>query len=85
MTYPPAIKNITAGKLVRALQRDGFELARSSGASFAFQHADGRRVIVHYHHSGQTFPQGTLRGMLQDARWTVEDLKHLKLIPRHDP
>ncbi len=24
MTYPPAIKNITAGKLVRALRRDGF-------------------------------------------------------------
>jgi len=85
MTYPPAIKNITAGQLIRALERDGFELARSSGARFIFLHPDGRRVAVHYHHSGQTFPPGTLRAMLQDAGWSTEDLKRLKLIPKHNP
>jgi predicted RNA binding protein YcfA (HicA-like mRNA interferase family) len=81
VTYPDSIKNITAGKLVRALRRDGFVIVRRSGPSFVFLHPDGRRVIVHYHHSGQTFPIGTLRGILQDARWTPEDLKRLKLIP----
>ena len=85
MTYPPAIKNITAGKLVRALKRDGFVVAHRSGARFIFLQPDGRKVPVHYHHSGQTFPPGTLRAMLQQARWTTDDLKCLKLIPTHNP
>jgi predicted RNA binding protein YcfA (HicA-like mRNA interferase family) len=78
MTYPPAIKNITAGKLVRALRRDGFTERRSHG-SLIFVHPDGRMVPVHYHRSSQTFP-GTLRRILEQARSTG-DLKRLKLIP----
>lgn len=85
MHYPASIKNITAGKLVRALGRDGFRLARRSGARFIFVHPDGRMVAVHYHRSGQTFPLGTLRTMLQDAGWSIQDLKRLKLIPKRDP
>jgi len=85
MIFPPAIKNITAGKLLRALWRDGFIEVRRSGATFVFLHPDGRRVVVHYHRSGQTFPLGTLRAMLQNAGWTPEDLKRLKLIPKRDP
>jgi predicted RNA binding protein YcfA (HicA-like mRNA interferase family) len=84
MTYPPAIKNITAGKLVRALRRDGFTERRSHG-SLIFVHPDGRMVPVHYHRSSQTFPPGTLRRILEQARWTTGDLKRLKLIPKNDP
>jgi predicted RNA binding protein YcfA (HicA-like mRNA interferase family) len=83
MTYPPAIKNITAGKLVRALKRDGFFLARRAGARFIFLHPDGRMVPVHYHRSSQTFPPGTLRAMLTQARWSTADLIRLRLIPKH--
>ena len=85
MTYPSSIKNITAGKLVRALKRDGFQLARRSGACFVYLHPDGRRMAVHYHRSGQTFPPGTLNAMLQDAGWDANDLKRLKLVPKRDP
>ena len=81
MTYPPAIKNITAGKLVRALERGSFVLDRKSDGRLIFVHPDGRIVPVHYHRSGQKFPPGTLRAMLGQARWTPEDLKRLKLIP----
>ncbi|MCS6903629.1 MAG: type II toxin-antitoxin system HicA family toxin, partial [Candidatus Bipolaricaulota bacterium] len=84
VTYPTAIKNITAGKLVRALRRDGFVPRRAHG-SLIFIHPDGRMVPVHYHHSGQVFPPGTLRQMLAQARWTPDDLKRLKLIPKGDP
>lgn len=84
MIYPPAIKNITAGKLIRALQRDGFVKRRSRG-SLIFVHPDGRMVPVHYHHSGQAFPPKTLRRILEQARWITEDLKRLKLIPKSDP
>jgi predicted RNA binding protein YcfA (HicA-like mRNA interferase family) len=81
MTYPLAIKNITAGKLVGALQRDGF-IQRKSHGSLIFVHPDGRMVPLHYHRSGQKFPLGTLRRILNQARWTTDDLKRLKLIPK---
>lgn len=76
MTYPPAIKNITAGKLIRALIRDGFY----KYGKVTYVHPDGRRVVIHYHRSGQTFPRGTLQAILQETRWTTDDLKRLKLI-----
>lgn len=80
MKYPASIKNISARQFIRALERDGFVLARRSGATHVYVHEDGRRVVVHYHGPAQLFPLGTLRGMLGDAKSTLEDLKRLKLI-----
>jgi predicted RNA binding protein YcfA (HicA-like mRNA interferase family) len=46
-----------------------------------YQHSDGRRVTVSFHRSGETFPLGTLRKMVQDeAKWTEEDLRRLGLL-----
>jgi predicted RNA binding protein YcfA (HicA-like mRNA interferase family) len=42
--------------------------------------ADGRRVVVAYHALSDTFPIGTLRGMLADAGWHDEDLQRLGLL-----
>ncbi len=85
MNLPPATKNITAGRLVRALLRDGFVLKRTRGKGRTYKHSDGRTVRVHFHHSGQTFPPGTRQKMLADAGWDVADLKRLRLIPKRDP
>jgi len=42
---------------------------------------DGRRVTVTFHASGDTFAPKTLKSMIEiEAKWTVEDLKRLKLI-----
>jgi hypothetical protein len=41
---------------------------------------DARRVVVVYHALSDTFPVGTLRGMIADAGWRDEDLQRLGLL-----
>ncbi len=42
-----SLRGLTARRLVTALQRDGFTLARRKGATRFFKHPDGRRVTIH--------------------------------------
>jgi len=77
MTRTP--RGISARRLVRALEADGFILQRIRGSHRIYRHADGRRVVVAFHALGDTFPMGTLRGMLDDAGWQDEDLQRLGL------
>jgi len=73
---------LTADEIIRALLADGFLLRKSRGGSHRrYQHPDGRRVTVAYHGSNTTFVPKTLRSMIEEqARWTEDDLKRLKLI-----
>lgn len=73
-------RGLTARQLVRALQQDGFHLARTRGSHRIYRHADGRRVVVAYHALADTFPIGTLKAMLADIGWTEEDLRRLGLL-----
>lgn len=82
---PSSAKNITARKLIQALKRDGFQITTSKRGALIFRHPDGRRVDVHFHRPGQTFPPKTLKEMLTQARWNLDDLKRLRLIPKRDP
>jgi predicted RNA binding protein YcfA (HicA-like mRNA interferase family) len=77
MTRTP--RGISARRLVRALEADGFILQRVRGSHRIYRRADGRRVVVAFHALGDTFPMGTLRGMLDDAGWQDEDLQRLGL------
>jgi len=77
MTSVP--RGVNARKFIRALQADGFSLRRIRGSHHIYGHADGRRVVVAYHHAGDTFPIGTLRAMILDCGWTDEDLRRLDL------
>jgi predicted RNA binding protein YcfA (HicA-like mRNA interferase family) len=72
-------RGISARQLVRALQADGFKLARSRGSHRVFRHPDGRRIVVAYHSPGDGFPIGTLRAMIVDTGWSEEDLRRLRL------
>lgn len=75
------LRSLTAGQVVRALRRDGFELERQTGSHRQYYHPDGRRVTVSYHRSGSTFSQERLRWMLREqARWTWDDLRRLGLV-----
>jgi len=60
-------RGVSARQLVRALEADGFALRRSRGSHRIFSHPDGRRIVVAYHHPGDTFPIGTLKGIIHDA------------------
>lgn len=77
------LRNTTARNLIRAVIKDGFIRRRQTKgtAHRVYKHPDGRRVVVTYHSSGDTFPLGTLKRMLErEAKWTEDDLKRLKLL-----
>ena len=84
MTLPPEafqrLRSTPVRQLIRALERDGFAFRRTQGSARVYRHSDGRRVVVHYHHSGDTLPMGTLRRVLRGARWAEEDLRRLGLL-----
>ena len=77
MTHPR--HGVTARQFIRALHEDGFLLRRSRGSHRVYRHADGRRIIVAFQSLSSTFPIGTLKGMIQDAGWSEEDLTRLGL------
>lgn len=73
-------RGISARVFVHALESDGFRLQRTRGSHRIFKHPDGRRVVVAYHALGESFPVGTLRGMIADAGWSESDLIRLELL-----
>ena len=75
------LRSLTARATTSALLRDGFSLHRQSGSHQRYRHADGRRVTVSFHRSGDTFRPKTLRSMIEDqARWSADDLRRLGLL-----
>lgn len=75
------LRSVTARRLVNALERDGFVLARQTGRHRHYTNTDGRRVTVSFHHSSDTFRPKTLRSMIEtQAQWKWEDIKRLQLI-----
>lgn len=81
--YSKIKSRLTAGKIVRALVRDGFFFDGATGAHRQYRHPDGRVVTVTYHHPSDTFTFKTLKSMIErQAHWTLDDLKRLKLIPK---
>ena len=75
------LRSLTARKLISALRKDGFYLNRKSGSHRQYIHPDGRRVTVSFHRSGDTFRPKILKIMVEEqAKWTEEDLKRLKLL-----
>ena len=45
-----------------------------------YRHPDGRRIVIHYHHGGDTLPIGTLRQLLEATRWAEDDLRRIGLL-----
>ena len=75
------LRTLSARKLIGALFRDGFWLARQEGSHQQYAHRDGRRVTVTFHSLGQTFPLKTLKSMIENqARWNSDDIKRLGLL-----
>jgi len=86
MTFPKGVwdqlKGLHVEDLQKALQKDGFELEESQGATLAYYRpSDGRRVVVHYHPK-KTFGAKILKGLFDDAGWDIDDFKRLKLIKK---
>jgi predicted RNA binding protein YcfA (HicA-like mRNA interferase family) len=72
----PPVPSVQAERLVRALERAGFKVARVAGSHHVMRHPDGRGTTVPVL-AGKDVAKGTLRNILADTRLTVEDLKRL--------
>ncbi len=68
------LPTITAARLMRALQRDGFFIHHTSGSHHVLKHPDrpALRVVVPYH-AGDV-KRGTLRNILRQADLTADEL-----------
>lgn len=75
------LKNLTAGKLVKALKKDDWVQEEKSGATLGFLKSDNprRRIVIHYHPK-KTYGAQLLKHLLDDIGWTENDLRRLKLI-----
>ena len=73
----PELPTITAARLIRALQRDGFFIHHTTGGHHVFKHPDrpAVRVVVPYH--AGDMKRGTLRSILRQANITVDQLIEL--------
>jgi len=78
MTRVP--RGLSARRLLRALEADGFVLQRVRGSHRIYRHSDGRRVVVAFHALNDTFPVGTLHAMIADTGWQEDDLRRLGLL-----
>jgi len=73
---PAAIPAVPGIKVVRALERAGFEVTRVSGIHYVMRHPDGRTVPVPVH-PGRDMPKGTLRNVLAIIGMDVGELRSL--------
>ena len=74
------LRNTPVRELMAALERDGFILRRTTRTGgHVYRRPDKRTALIHYHRGSDTLTQGTLRNVLENTRWTEEDLKRLGL------
>ena len=60
---PGSLPAIPGAKVVRALERAGFTVARFSGSHQVMHNPDGRTVVVPVH-AGRDIAKGTMRNIL---------------------
>ncbi len=68
--------SVRGDRIVRALERAGFKVARVTGSHRIMRHPDGRGTTVPVH-QGRDVAKGTLRGILSDVGMTIEELHRL--------
>jgi predicted RNA binding protein YcfA (HicA-like mRNA interferase family) len=72
----PPVPSVRGERIVQALEKAGFKLARVSGSHDIMRHPDGRGTTVPVH-KGRDVAKGTVRGILSDVGITVEELQWL--------
>ena len=75
------LRNVPVRKIIRALEKDGFSLERTTQTGgHIYYHPDGRITVIHYHKGSDTLTRKTLQSVLDATRWTKDDLKRLGLL-----
>ena len=75
----PKLPRITGEKLVKVLQRDGFEIARQKGSHVQMRkYVDDKKITFPVPvHKGKILKPGTLKGILRKANISVDRLNEL--------
>lgn len=73
------LKAKTCDELIAALLKDGFAHEETRGATQAYRHEDGRRVVIHYH-PNTSYGRKLLGALLAELGWSEADMRRLKLI-----
>ena len=75
------LRNTSVRELMRALERDGFMLQRTTRTGgHIYRHPDRRATSIHYHRGSDTLDRKTLASVLRATRWSEEDLSRLSLL-----
>ena len=69
----PPVPSLPDLRIVRALGRHGFKVARVSGSHHIMRHPDGRGTTVPVH-GGRDVAKGTPRGLLSDVGMSIDEL-----------
>ena len=72
----PPLPLLDARKVIKALEKAGFEVIRQKGSHVRLRHTDGRVATVPVH-KGQEIGRGLLRKILRDADLTREEFVQL--------
>ena len=72
----PPLPSVSGIRVVHALERHGFKVARINGSHHIMRHPDGRRTTVPVH-AGRDIRPGTLRNILRDTGLSVDEFRRL--------
>jgi predicted RNA binding protein YcfA (HicA-like mRNA interferase family) len=72
----PQVPAVRGDRLVSALEKAGFKIARITGSHHIMRHPDGRGTTVPVH-QGRDVAKGTLRSILGHTGLSAEDLRRL--------
>lgn len=73
----PRLSPISALKLLKILNKLGFQILRQKGSHIILKHRDGREVVVPMH-KGEDIGRGLLRKILRDLRISPEQFELLR-------
>lgn len=73
----PRLPRITAHELLRALHRAGWYDSKQEGSHLTLRHPDRPSRLVVPVHVGAILKPGLLKGILDDAGMTAEELRNL--------
>ncbi|MBA7627084.1 hypothetical protein ES703_34545 [subsurface metagenome] len=70
------LKPVSPERVIKALEKLGFEMARQRGSHVFLKHSDGRATVVPIH-KGEDIGRGLLRKIIRDAKLTREEFLRL--------
>jgi predicted RNA binding protein YcfA (HicA-like mRNA interferase family) len=71
------LPRVTAAQVLRALQREGWFIARQSGSHAVLRHSDRPGRVVVSRHAGLIVKPRTLSGIIREAGLSVEEFRAL--------